>query len=278
MAERSDDDLDAIVVELLTVTPAEFTAARTDRARQAPKELAARIKALRKPSVSAWTVDLLAREGLLGEALELAASLREAQDDLDAAELSRLGGQRRQLVAALAAQAVDRAAEHGVQVSASARTEVEQTLNAAMIDADAAAAVLSARLVRPLEAAGFGGVDLGDALEGSQPAGSPVVATDDLAERRARKAAEKAVRDAEHAAEQADRERARIATRRDKVQERVERLDERVTELRRDLARVEAEQEQAAAELAEAAQQWDAADEAARAAASAAHSARDALE
>ena len=97
----ADDDaaLDEIAVELYALTPEEFTAARNARAAASARALAARVKALRKPTVAAWAVDRLAREGQLADALDLAAALRDAQDDLDAAELSRLGRQRRGLVA-----------------------------------------------------------------------------------------------------------------------------------------------------------------------------------
>ncbi len=88
MAERSD--LDAIAAELYALPPAEFTAARNREAGMADRSIAAQVKALRKPTVAAWAVNLLAREGQLGEALELSAALREAQEDLDAAELARL--------------------------------------------------------------------------------------------------------------------------------------------------------------------------------------------
>ena len=101
--------------------PEEFTDARNARAAASDRALAARVKALRKPTASAWAVDLLARDGQLAEALELAGALREAQDDLDAAELGRLSRQRRSLVSALATQAVDLARDRGVTVSAAAR-------------------------------------------------------------------------------------------------------------------------------------------------------------
>src|SRR5690348_10291384 len=94
-------DLDAVAAELYALPPDQFTKIRNARAGMADRSIAANIKALRKPSVAAWAVNLLAREGQLGDALELSAALREAQEDLDAAEMSRLGKQRRQLVAAL---------------------------------------------------------------------------------------------------------------------------------------------------------------------------------
>lgn len=239
--------LDAIAVELYALPPDDFTAARNARAAASDRALAARVKALRKPTAAAWAVDLLARDGQLAEALELAGALREAQDDLDGAELARLSRQRRALVGALATQAVDLAAERGVSVSAAARADVEKTINAAVMDAAAAAAVMTARLVRPLEAAGFDAVDVSDAVGGSLPGvpDAPAPTRDDLAERRARKAAERAVREAERAAGEADRELAKIDAKLDKARERADHLRERIADLRAELARFEADAEKA---------------------------------
>ncbi|WP_133541028.1 transposase [Microbacterium sp. BK668] len=240
----AQDDLDAIAVELYALPPSEFTAARNARASASDRPLGARVKKLPKPAVAAWAVSLLAREGQLGEALELASALREAQDDLDAAELSRLGAQRRALVGALSTQAVALAGERGVAVGAAARDDIEKTINAAVMDAAAAAAVMTGRLVRPLEATGFEHVDLADALGGSAPDGGaapPPPTRDDLAERRARKEAEKAAREAERAESEAQRELARIETRLGKARERADLLHERLEELRADVARFERE-------------------------------------
>jgi hypothetical protein len=248
--EPSADDaaqLDAIAVELYALPPDDFTAARNARAAAADRSLAGRVKTLRKPTAAAWAVDLLARDGQLAEALELAGALREAQDDLDGAELARLSRQRRALVTALATQAVDLAAERGVAVSAAARADVEKTINAAVMDAAAAAAVMTARLVRPLEASGFDAVDVSDAVGGSLPGvpDAPPPTRDDLAERRARKEAERAVRDAERAAGEADRELAKIDAKLTKARERSDHLRERIDDLRAELTRFEADAEKA---------------------------------
>jgi hypothetical protein len=248
--EPAADDaaqLDAIAVELYALPPDDFTSARNARAAAADRSLAAQVKTLRKPTAAAWAVDLLARDGQLAEALELAGALREAQDDLDGAELARLSRQRRALVAALATQAVDLAAERGVSVSASARADVEKTINAAVMDAAAAAAVMTARLVRPLEASGFDAVDVSDAVGGSLPGvpDAPPPTRDDLAERRARKEAERAVREAERAAGEADRELAKIDAKLTKARERSDHLRERIDDLRAELARFEADAEKA---------------------------------
>jgi hypothetical protein len=229
----ADDDaaLDEIAVELYALSPEEFTAARNARAAASDRALGSRVKQLRKPTVAAWAVDRLARQGQLADALDLAAALREAQEDLDAAELSRLSRQRRALVAALAKQAVDLAKDAGVTVSAAAREDVEKTINAAVMDAGAAAAVMTARLVKPLEAGAFDADDLADALGGSVPGIPESAPRDDLAERRARKAAEKAAREAERAANEAERELATIEAKRDKTRERADHVGERIDDL-----------------------------------------------
>lgn len=243
------EQLDEIAAELYALPPDEFTKTRNARAGMAEGAVARDVKALRKPTVAAWAVNLLARHGQLGDALELSAALREAQDDLDAAEMSRLGRQRRQLVAALAKEAVELAKDAGVTVSAAAREDVEKTINAAVMDAAAAAAVMTGRLVKPLEAGDIEPEALADAVGGSLLGAPTPVARDDLAERRARKAAEKAAREAERLANETERVLARIDDRRAKAQERVDHVRERIDDLRRDLARLEEDETAAAAKL-----------------------------
>lgn len=275
----ADSALDDIAAELYALPPGEFTAARNARAGLAGGTTARAVKALRKPSAAAWAVNLLAREGQLAEALELSAALREAQDDLDAAEMSRLGRQRRQLVAALAKQAVELAKDAGVTVGAAAREDVEKTINAAVMDAGAAAAVMTGRLVKPLEAGDIEPATLADAVGGTLPdAIAPAAPRDDLAERRARKAAEKAAREAERLAGEAERELARIEARRTKAQERADHLAERIDDLRRDLARLEDEAAEAAEKLEKVEGEWTAAADRAREAAKEAERARRAVD
>jgi hypothetical protein len=199
--------------------------------------------------VAAWTVNLLARQGQLADAVELSGALREAQEDLDAAELSRLGRQRRQLVAALAKQAVALAEQAGGSVSAAAREDVEKTINAAVMDAAAAAAVLTGRLITPLEAGDIEPGALAEAVGGSLPGVTAPPPRDDLAERRARKAAEKAAREAERLANEAERELARVDARRAKAQERVDHVRERIDDVRRDLEALEADEKSAQEKL-----------------------------
>ncbi|SDH80989.1 hypothetical protein [Agrococcus jejuensis] len=235
-------DLDAIAAELLATPPGAFTAARDARAKAEPdRELARGIAALRRPTVAAWAVDALARDRAddVERMLELAASLRDAQDDLDGAELRALSAQRRQLVGRLVAEAVAVAEAAGVRVSAAAREDVDRTLTAAMLDADAGQAVASGRLVRALEAVGLEGVDLDGALAGgAPPPRAPRASRDEVAERRARKAAERAARDAEQEATAAARALHRAESAESTARERAEHLEQRIAELQRDVARL----------------------------------------
>ncbi len=91
----SDDDarLDEVAADLLALPPARFTAARNERAAEIGGGVGRRIAQLRKPTVAAWAVNLLVRDGQLGEAVELSRALHAAQDGRDAAELARLGRQ-----------------------------------------------------------------------------------------------------------------------------------------------------------------------------------------
>lgn len=248
--------LDEVAADLLALPPAQFTAARNARAEEVGGAAGRRIAKLRKPTLAAWAVNLLARDGQLAEAVELSHALREAQDDADAAELTRLGRQRRQLVAALARRAADLAAEADSPLSPAMRDAVEKTINAAVIDPDAAVLVLTGRLIVPIDLADD--TDPSRAVAGSVPdrptAADAPPEQDDLAQRRARKAAERAVRDAERARSDAERALSAARARETTAREKADRVRERVDALRAELARVERDADAAdtAVESAEA--------------------------
>nr|MDP9101632.1 hypothetical protein [Actinomycetota bacterium] len=145
-------------MDLYALPPEEFIAARDLAAKQDRS-----LKALRRPTVSAWLVNLLARhDGTALDALvSLGAALARAQRDGDAQQLRALGEQRRRLVESTTSRAVALA---GREVTSQVTAEVAATLEAALADPGAADAVRSGCLVRPLAFAGFGGVDLGGAL------------------------------------------------------------------------------------------------------------------
>ncbi|MDD9205173.1 transposase, partial [Georgenia sp. 10Sc9-8] len=95
-----------VASELYGLRPTEFTQARNERARKlradGDRDLARAVTALRKPSVAAWTVNMIVRHMAerVEDLLELGAQLRAAQDNLDATQLRELNKQRRQLTAA----------------------------------------------------------------------------------------------------------------------------------------------------------------------------------
>jgi hypothetical protein len=156
--------------ELYALTPAEFTAARDERAREArqagQREDAAAIKKLGRPTTSAWLVNQLSREAAdrLGRLVEVGEALEEAQRTLAGDRLRELSGQRRNVINDLLPRAAEIASRAGQPASAVVMGEVRATLEAALADSAARAAVLSGRLTKPLAYAGLGEVDLAAAL------------------------------------------------------------------------------------------------------------------
>ena len=166
-----DAGLDMAADELYSVLPAEFIAARDARAKEVrssgDEPLYRQIKKLRRPSVAAWLVNVLARsdEGF-EEFSDLSRRLRDAQTHLDAPTMKELGQERTRVVAELVERAVALAknADPEYRDTATVRDQVTSTLTAAVADPTAEAAVTSGRLVSPLSYAGFGEVDLTDAV------------------------------------------------------------------------------------------------------------------
>jgi hypothetical protein len=152
-------DLETVADELYGLRPEEFTAARNERARAArssgDRRLAARIAALRRPSLAAWASNLLVR-GQRSEVVEpllrLGEALRAAQDALDGEQLRELTRQQRQLVTALGREAMRLAAGAGHPIGEAVQREVEQTLRAVLADPDAAREWSTGRLTQPLTA------------------------------------------------------------------------------------------------------------------------------
>ncbi|MFF1883910.1 hypothetical protein ACFVVC_20830 [Pseudarthrobacter sp. NPDC058196] len=154
-----------------------FIAARAAAAKEAAeqdKELAAAVRALAKPSVAAWAVNMLARQrpGVLADLSALGERMRSAQESLDAAALRALARERRTLLAAAVDAARTVAAEQGRPISGPMAADVEETLRALTADEGAAVAVASGRLLKVLTADGVNQVDLAGAvaLPGTLPA------------------------------------------------------------------------------------------------------------
>src|SRR5215470_14930081 len=174
-------NLEQVADDLYALAPAAFTAARDEQAGRARAAggagLAGEIRKLRRPTVSAWLVNLLAREdsGQVDDLLDLGRSLREAQQALDGDRLRELSAERRRLVAALTHEVQRLAADAGQSVSAQVEREVQDTLEAALADQGMADAVRSGRLTKPLSYAGLGqGIGISDAVAvWSAPAARP---------------------------------------------------------------------------------------------------------
>lgn len=164
------DPLLSIAEELYALAPGEFTGTRNQWAKQTKGEgdaaLAKRVGELRKPSLSAWVVNMMMRHqgDQMAQVLDLGASLRKAQADLDGDALRELTRQRRQLTAAVTHQGRVLAGELGQKVTEAVADQVQATLHAAMVDEDAAAAVRSGLLVAPLAATGVGAAEVVDAV------------------------------------------------------------------------------------------------------------------
>jgi hypothetical protein len=156
--------------ELYALAPAEFTAARDEFARQArqagQREDAAAIKMLARPTTSAWLVNQLSREApdQLARLVQVAEALEEAQRTLAGGRLRELSSQRRNVINDLLPQAAEIASRAGQPASAVVMGEVRATLDAALADSAARAAVQSGRLTKALAYAGLGEVDLAAAL------------------------------------------------------------------------------------------------------------------
>jgi hypothetical protein len=147
----------------------DFIAARTAAAKDAAasnKPLAQAIRTLPKPSVAAWTVNMLAhhRPEAVQQLRVLGQTMQQAQASLDAAALRELAKERRKLLGTAVGEARLAAEEQGRKISGPVATEVEETLRAATADLAAAAAVESGLLLRGLSADGVDQVDVTDAV------------------------------------------------------------------------------------------------------------------
>ncbi|MEN3305825.1 MAG: hypothetical protein V7603_2027 [Micromonosporaceae bacterium] len=180
--KRVRSPLEQIGDRLYALPPDQFIAARDEAVAAARKAgdrgTADAIGALRRPTVAAWLVNLLAlrRPDLLDELFELGEGLRRAQHELQGDQLRELSSQRRGVVGALTAEAGRLAreemsgraqpepgfggGEHAPRGTARRPdlplAEVEATLSAALADEEAAQRVRQGRLQRATSYTGFG--------------------------------------------------------------------------------------------------------------------------
>ncbi|MGA9308744.1 MAG: hypothetical protein WBV74_00020 [Pseudonocardiaceae bacterium] len=152
-------DVESVADELYSLPREEFTAARNTAAERAgeqgDRKLAKQIGALRRPSTAAWLANLLAREqpDELRALVQLGDGLREAQRQLQGAQLRRLSQQRHELVRSLVQQAQSLARATGHPASDAVTRELVNTFTAAVNSANAAQAVAGGRLTAALDPA-----------------------------------------------------------------------------------------------------------------------------
>lgn len=236
-ATPSAPDFEAVSDELYGLPEKEFTAARTGYEKQAKQagdtELAARIHALGKPTVTAWLVNQLAREHHeeLQPLLELGADLQEATRTLDGEQLRQLSRQQHELVSALVQQGRQLARAAGRKISEDTARGLEETLRAALADKHAAELLLAGRLTQPLHSDGFPqtsepGVAVATQPRTPRPTAEP---SDRLAEKRQQAGrlvaeAERAVVEAEQAHGEAQAELTRAEAAATEVETQIEDL------------------------------------------------------
>lgn len=294
-----DTTVEEVADRLYAVPPEEFVAVRTASVKAArsagQRELARRIGALRKPTKSAWVVNLLARDAAddLQELLDLGAALAEATRALSGSDLRRLSTQRNAAVEGLTRRAAGLAADHDHTLSEGQRTEISQTLQAALADPNVAHVVRSGVLTQPTQYGGFGPLDVIGAVEpgrlpsptgstGRRSATGQQSSTDgdgDAARQAARAAAEARVREATATSAAAVEAADRAAAEAESATERADELIMQVAQLKSRLSEMEAEAEAARTAVAAAVDERDrtrrAAEDAARTVASAEAELRD---
>ncbi|SNS57211.1 hypothetical protein [Actinomadura mexicana] len=152
-------DFSSAADDLYGVRPADFVETRKRLAQEARSAgdaaLAKRIGALRRPTLSAWAVNLLARSaadelaGLLNVGEEMRAAWGSGRG------LGNLEQRRARLVGSLVRNAGELAADAGGALREQAVREVEDTLQAATVDAGVAEEVREGRLWQPRSHSGF---------------------------------------------------------------------------------------------------------------------------
>jgi hypothetical protein len=238
-----------VVDELYALPPHSFTEARNTRVTEAKsagdRATATLLAALKRPTIGAWLVNLVAlrRPDAVAELIAVGERLRTVQDSVTPGSqaghrLRELAEQRRGAIEEILAMIRTLVSEAGEpEPSAAQLAEAESTFAAAMVDEDAAREVRAGRLLRPLSYSGFGsfGVAAAGATAGAGQTGRGGETAADESEEAAaarRSAAQARVDEARDALVRAsDGERAAAAVV-DQLAEELDRLRERVDEAR----------------------------------------------
>ncbi|HEY5783824.1 MAG TPA: hypothetical protein VIT65_03515 [Microlunatus sp.] len=231
-------DLEAAVYELYAGSPDDFIERRKSLVTQAraakDRALATAIGQLRRPTRSAWLVNLYAREAPdeLGLLLDLGEALQAAQRQLSGPDLRRLSADRGKALAAATRRAVELGQEHGYDAPEAARLEVTQTLQAALADAEVAEQVRTGTVTQAQAYGGFGPFAVGSSSDAAEPQPEPPepeAADDDGVDAR-RAEAENQLQTAEAALGAAAEDAETATARADELADRVETLRTEITE------------------------------------------------
>jgi hypothetical protein len=172
-------DLDTAADELYAVSPDDFIERRqqlvAEARQEGNREIATQIGKLRRPTRSAWLINLLAREESdnINALFELGAALQQAQQRMAGDELRQLSAERRKTVDALARRAVELGRQQGYEAPDGASQEVGQTLQSALGDPEIADLVRAGHLTQAVTYGGFGPTDLASALGASLATKAP---------------------------------------------------------------------------------------------------------
>jgi hypothetical protein len=252
-------DLETAANELYALSPDDFIERRRQlvaEARQAKdRELANQIGQLRRPTRTAWLINLLARHEPepLNALFELGAALQDAQQRMAGDELRQLSAERRKAVDALAQRAVELGPEHGYNAPDGAVQEVGQTLQSALGDREIADVLRAGRLTQAVTYGGFGPTDLASALGASLPTKTPSEPKEKLAPAepaaapgpRQRRQAEKAAKEARERATAAREAAESAEAEAEAATQRADELADQVESLRSQLRQAEAAEREA---------------------------------
>lgn len=145
---------------LFEISPEEFTAERDRIAKELKKQgesgAAAEVKALKRPSITAYALNVVARKDpdLVGSLLEADERLRTAKSR---AEMDGAKTGRQKAISAISGRAVLVLTEQGRPVTAQVRERLTETLLAVATDDRTRELLRRGRLLKEAEAGGFGG-------------------------------------------------------------------------------------------------------------------------
>ena len=182
-----DEALDHVFSQPLDSFTAERNRIAKELAAAGDKDAAAAVKALKKPTVSAWAVNQLAR-GSRDDMAEL-VRLHEQLAGSRGADLRRVTDERRRLIARLVDRAAKVLQEAGHGASGTTSQRIEQTLLAASSGGELDA-LAHGRLSTDLESPGFEALSGFEAAADSEPFQGRDRRSQDRAEELGRRAAE----------------------------------------------------------------------------------------